>query len=249
MSAHACGQDTEPLRHRGRQRNPLWLSVPLCLCVLLLSLFNPAQAYEVRDDAGRTTRFEAAPQRIVSLLPSLTETVCELGACARLVGVDRYSNWPEAVRKLPQVGGGLDPNIEAVVALRPDVVLVATSTRAADRLRALGLTVVALEPKTGADGRRVVHKLGQLLGAPDAGRVLRAIDAGVAAARSRCWLACAASGSTEVSPAPHAAGQSSFMGELLAQLGLRNIVGPNSGRFPSSTPRPWCARPRPHHGG
>jgi iron complex transport system substrate-binding protein len=237
MSAHACGQDTEPLRHRGRKRKPLWLSEPLCLCVLLLSLFNPAQAYEVRDDAGRTTRFDAAPQRIVSLLPSLTETVCELGACARLVGVDRYSNWPTSVRALPEVGGGLDPNIEAVVALRPDVVLVATSTRAADRLRALGLKVVALEPKTGADVRRVVHKLGQLLGAPDAERVLRAIDAGVAAAAQS--VPAGARGQRvyfEVSPAPHAAGQSSFMGELLAQLGLRNIVGPEFGPFPKLNP-------------
>ena len=47
----------------------------------------------------------APPQRIVSLLPSITESVCALGACARLVGVDRYSNWPDAVKALPQLGG------------------------------------------------------------------------------------------------------------------------------------------------
>ncbi|MCV5334508.1 ABC transporter substrate-binding protein, partial [Escherichia coli] len=82
-------------------------------------------------------------------LPSLTESVCELEQCHRLVGVDRYSNWPEAViAKLPKVGGGLDPSIEAVVALKPDVVLMSVSSRASDRLEALGLTVVQLEPKT-----------------------------------------------------------------------------------------------------
>jgi hypothetical protein len=54
------------------------------------------------------------PQRIVSLLPSLTESLCALGGCERLVGVDRYSNWPAHVKTLPVVGGGLDPNIEAL---------------------------------------------------------------------------------------------------------------------------------------
>ncbi len=237
MNAHASGRITKAPRHGGEKRHSPRFSLPLCLFVLLLGLFASAQAYEIRDDAGRTTRFDTVPQRIVSLLPSLTETVCELGACARLVGVDRYSNWPASVRALPQVGGGLDPNIEAVVALRPDVVLVASSTRAADRLRALGLKVVALEPKTGADVRRVVHKLGQLLGVPDAERLLRAIDAGVAAAAQS--VPAGARGQRvyfEVSPAPHAAGQSSFMGELLAQLDLRNIIGPELGPFPKLNP-------------
>ena len=86
------------------------------------------------------------------------------------------------MQKLPQVGGGLDPNIEAIVALKPDVVLMATSSRAADRLRALGVKVVALEPKTAADVRRVIGKLGQPLVVPDAQRVAREIEAGVAAA-------------------------------------------------------------------
>jgi iron complex transport system substrate-binding protein len=47
---------------------------------------------------------DKAPQRIISLLPSLGEIVCELQACERLVGVDRYSNWPERVKSLPQIG-------------------------------------------------------------------------------------------------------------------------------------------------
>lgn len=209
----------------------------LALCLLAALAAAGAHAYEITDDRGVTLRFDAPPQRIVSLLPSLTETVCELGACARLVGVDRYSNWPAEVQRLPRVGGGIDPNIEAVVALRPDVVLMASSSRAADRLRALGLRVVALEPKTGADVKRVTAKLGQLLALPDAGRLARTIEAGVAAAAQslppnlrgqRVYF--------EVAPGPHAAGPHSFIGEMLRALGLDNVIGPELGPFPRINP-------------
>ena len=112
------------------------LIVLAILLALVLAMATLAQAEPIRvvDDKGRTVTLPQPPQRIVSLLPSLTETVCALGACERLVGVDRYSNWPAQVAQLPVVGGGLDPNIEAIVALRPDVVLMATSSRAQARL-------------------------------------------------------------------------------------------------------------------
>ena len=194
-------------------------------------------AYELRDDTGFVTRFDVPPQRIVSLLPSLTETVCVLNACDRLVGVDRYSNWPQAVTKLPQVGGGLDPSIEAVVALKPDVVLIATSSRAAVRLRALGLKVVQLEPRTHADVRRVVIALGQLLQVDGAEALLRRIDSDTRAAAQS--LPTAARGTRvyfEVSPAPYAAGRSSFIGEAMEALGLVNIIAPELGPFPRINP-------------
>lgn len=198
-----------------------------------------AAPLEVTDDRGQLVRWEQVPQRIVSLLPSLTETVCELGQCHRLVGVDRYSNWPQAVTRLPQLGGGLDPNIEAIVALRPDVVLVSTATRASDRLQALGLKVVALEPKTHADVRRVLGKVAQVLGLPvsDSERVWRHIDAAVSAAAQS--LPGAVRGTRvyfEVNRAPYAAGESSFIGETLQRLGARNIVGAALGPFPKLNP-------------
>ncbi|MGS0759207.1 ABC transporter substrate-binding protein, partial [Roseateles sp. GG27B] len=73
-----------------------------------------------------------------------TETVCALGACERLVGVDRYSNFPASVDKLPKLGGLDDTQVETIVALRPDVVILAPSSRAQDRLASLGLRVVVL---------------------------------------------------------------------------------------------------------
>ena len=91
-----------------------WLAWLLCAAA---AFGGAAHAVDIVDQRGRTVRLDRAPQRIVSLLPSLTESVCELGECHRIVGVDRFSNWPDAIKQLPQLGGGIDPNIEAVVAL------------------------------------------------------------------------------------------------------------------------------------
>ncbi len=196
-----------------------------------------AQALQVTDDRGVTVTLTQTPQRIVSLLPSLTETVCELGQCHRLIGVDRYSNFPAHVKTLPQVGGGIDPNIEAVVALKPDVVLMATSSRGVQRLESLGLKVLAMEPRSTADARRVMDKLGQLLDVPDAQRIWRAIDAGVlAAAQSLPASAKKLRVYYEVSVGGYAAGQTSFIGENMARLGVQNIVTRDLGPYPRINP-------------
>ena len=210
-----------------------WLTLALVLALPLPAV----AALQVTDDRGVTVTLERAPQRVVSLLPSLTETVCELGQCARLVGVDRNSNFPAQVRGLPQLGGGIDPNVEAVVALRPDLVLLARSTRGAERMEALGLKVVALEPRNIADVQRAMDRIGALLEVPDAQRVWRSIDAGVtAAAQSLPPAARKTRVYFEVSRGPYAAGTSSFIGEILQRLGVQNIVTPELGPFPKLNP-------------
>ncbi|MEO6281079.1 helical backbone metal receptor [Roseateles sp.] len=203
------------------------------LTLLLLALALPASAVEIKDDLGHTTVITAPPQRIVSLLPSLTETVCELGACGRLVGVDRYSNFPASVNALPKLGGMEDTNVEVIASLKPDVVLVAASSRVAERLRALGMKVIALEPRSYKDVQRVLSVIGQVLGVPDAQRVWRHIDAGVAAAASS--VPASARGVRvyyEVASGLYAAGTVSFMGETLTKLGAGNIIPPDLGPFP-----------------
>ena len=201
------------------------------------SVVVQAQTIQLTDDRGQAVRLPRPPQRIVSLLPSLTETVCALEQCQRLAGVDRYSNWPASVEKLPKVGGGLDPNIEAIVALRPDVVLMATSSRGAARLESLGVPVVALEPKSHADVQRVLDKIGQVLAVPDAQRVWRTIDAAVqAAAQSVPASARNARVYFEVNRGPYGAGSASFIGETLTRLGARNILPAALGPFPKLNP-------------
>lgn len=207
------------------------------LVLVWLVFLQTAHAYQVTDDRGVQVSFDKPPLRIVSLLPSLTETVCALGECDRLVGVDRYSNDPDRVKKLPQVGGGLDPNIESIVALKPDLVLMATSAQAGERLQALGLKVMALEPKNHADVKQVLEKLGQVLGVGDARRVWQGIETAMqAAAQSLPAHVKTTRVYFEVNRAPYAAGEASFIGETLSWLGVENIVPASMGPFPLINP-------------
>jgi len=178
-------------------------------------------------------------QRIISLLPSLTETVCALGACNRLVGIDRYSNWPESIAKLPRMGGGIDPNIESIVALKPDLVLMAGSARGIERLKSLGLIVLTLEPKNYADVQLALGVVGKALGVPskDSDRVWRDINAQVEEiSKSVPQYAKAQRVYFEVSPVPFGAGENSFIGETLQKLGAKNILPEAMGLFPQVSP-------------
>jgi len=189
------------------------------------------------DDRGMAFPGAQPPDRIVSLLPSLTETVCALGGCAKLVGTDDFSNWPAAVRALPKLGGIDDAQLERIALLKPDLVLVTPGARVIARLEALGIPVLALRSETHADVRRTLLLLALVLGHPGDGeaawaRIERELD--VAAAR----VPAALRGKRvyfEVG-APNAAGTASFIGETLGKLRMGNIVPAELGAFPSLNP-------------
>ena len=192
----------------------------------------------VVDDRGSTVRFAEIPLRIIALLPSLTESVCALGACERLVGTDRYSNWPASVIALPKLGGLDDAQSELIVALRPDVVLVSESMRVSDRLESLGLKVLVLETRNHADVKNTLVLLGQVLGvAAKADEVWSDIERTIRRAADR--VPASLRGRRvyfEVDTTPYAAGASSFIGETLTQIGLGNVVPAELGPFPKLNP-------------
>ena len=214
--------------------------VDRCLQLLMFGLLcSAAHGMTLFDDQQKKVELAKPAQRIVSLLPSLTETVCALGQCAKLVGVDRYSNWPESVKSLPRMGGGIDPNIESIVAQKPDLVLLAGSTRGIERLQSLGITVLSLEPRTHADVKRVVLTIAQALGQTqtESERVWRDIDAGVeTAVQSLSAQARLQRVYFEVSPTPYGASESSFIGETLLRMGVGNILPAALGPFPQINP-------------
>lgn len=208
------------------------------LALALLLAGAPLQAaVQVVDDRGKAVVLPQPPQRIVTLLPSLTETVCALGACDRLVGVDDWSNWPAEVARLPHVGGLDDASIERIVALKPDLVMLSSTARALPRLEGLGVRVMGLELKTLADVRRALDKVGQVLQVPGAAAVWTRLNAEVdAAART---LPAHLRGTTvyfEVSNGGWAASESSHIGEVLARVGGANIVPGHLGTVPKLNP-------------
>ncbi|HET7463346.1 MAG TPA: cobalamin-binding protein [Longimicrobium sp.] len=118
----------------------------------------------VVDDAGRTVTLPHPARRIVALVPAVTETVIALGAAERLVGRTDYDKGA-AVERLPSVGGGLDPSIEKLVSLHPDVVLgweTSGRTELRDRLTALGIPVFSVKTEDTTDVFRSLRNLGRL---------------------------------------------------------------------------------------
>lgn len=183
--------------------------------------------------------------RIVTLSPSLTESVCALGRCAQLVGTDRYSSWPTSVLALPKVGGLEDAQIERIVTLRPDLVVLGPRSRAGERLQSLGVPVLTFDARTHADLKRMLLKLGDALGEPTrATELLARIESELDTAAGR--MPAALRGRTvyvEVGPAPTAASDKSFIGETVARLGLVNVVSGELGLFPKINPELLLRRP------
>lgn len=127
---------------------------------------EPAERVEVVDDAGRVVTARVPVRRIVSLVPSVTETVVALGAAERLVARTRFDEAPE-IAHLPDIGGGLDPSIERIVELRPELVFawnVRDDRTIGPRLRESGIPVYAAEIQDTTGVFRTITMVGALLG-------------------------------------------------------------------------------------
>jgi iron complex transport system substrate-binding protein len=206
---------------------------------------SQAATISLRGDDGVLLTLDKPATRVVTLLPSLAEVVCDLGACQRLVGVDRYTNWPPQTAAVPVVGGGLDPQLEAIFRVKPDLIVMAPSSRVIARLRDLGLPVLALEPKRMADLKRTYSVIGQALGIATADQQFQALQnglKGVRAAVVKEWLGKRVY--VEVSDELYAAAPDSFVGETLTALGFENAIENGFGPFPKVNPE-WVLRAQP----
>jgi iron complex transport system substrate-binding protein len=138
------------------------------LAVFFLAwILNANAQVAVRDDYGNEVRLAKAASRIVSLAPHLTELLYAAGGGARLVGAVEFSDFPPEAAALPRVGSDARIDIEAVLALRPDLVVAwpnAGSLRTVERLGELGLPVFRSEPRELDDVARTLQRLGRLAG-------------------------------------------------------------------------------------
>ena len=210
-----------------------WLAAAL----LLLSACHHAPKRGTRtitDGLGRSVTV-AHVQRVISLAPSSTEIVYALGAGDRVVGVDRYSDWPEAARKVAQVGTDMEPSLERMVALHPDLVLVATTAnaqRGVDNMAGVGLSVYVSRTDSLEQIFADIEGIGRALERTDAATALvAALRARVARVPVRTPpIPCA----IVVWPAPLVvAGRGNHVDDLLRVAGCRNVVDDASQPFPT----------------
>jgi iron complex transport system substrate-binding protein len=146
-----------------------WLSA----CLLLGYCLTSQAAVSLVDATGTPVTLASPAQRIISLAPHITELLYAAGAGARLVGATDYSDYPAAARDLPRIGSYANIDLEAVLALRPDLVVAWKSGNSAaqwERLRALGVVVYVSEPQRLAAIPTDIEHLGALAGTQGAAR-------------------------------------------------------------------------------
>ena len=153
-----------------RETRTVVLSLSLCLCVSVVSGFLPGTAnaeVSVKDDIGNTVTLTQPARRIISLAPHMTETLFAAGAGAQIVGTVDYSDYPEAAKKIPRVGGYSRFDLEAVAALKPDLIVGWQSGNAAahlEKLKGLGYPMYVSQPNRIEDVASEIERLGVLAG-------------------------------------------------------------------------------------
>ncbi len=190
----------------------------------------PPAARSVLDATGATVSLPTEPARVVSLVPAVTESVFDLGADALLVGVTEYCLFPEGARSKERIGGLLNPSVERIVALRPDLVLASMENNRAqdvEALRRLGIPVYVFGYDETADAiRENCRTLGRVLGIEDRaesaiaafdGRraALRRLATGGARRRVFCQLG--------IEPLV-SIGRASYLNDLVSDAGGENVT-------------------------
>ena len=160
--------DWTPTIPEQRRQRGLVVFAPILALTVGLALAGSASAdIAVKDDAGQEIHLKAPARRIVALAPHIAESLYAVGAGDRLVGTVDYSDYPPEAKKVPRVGGYSRIDLEAVAALKPDLVLAWESGNAAtqvDKLKALGLTVYVSQPNKIENVADQLERLGQLAG-------------------------------------------------------------------------------------
>jgi ABC-type Fe3+-hydroxamate transport system substrate-binding protein len=189
-----------------------------------------ANAPLVVDDFGDTLRLARPAVRVVSLNPVISEAIFAIGAGHRLVGRTRWDDAPPAVRAVADVGDGLRPNAESVLAVRPDLVILyaaEANRQAAAAFRRAGVPTLTLRTDRVDDLRRALYALGVALGDTASARAVS--DSVYASLKAVAEL-------SQIAPAPSVfwfawdspvitIGSGSYLSELVAFIGARNVFG------------------------
>jgi len=209
------------------------ISLALVILAACRSSPVPAGPISIIDDAGDTVRLAVPARRVVSLIPATTELLFAIGADSQVIGRTSYCDYPDEAKAVPNLGDGIKPNIEAVIASRPSLVLLYNSGQNAGvsgRLRELGVPSVRLNTDALSSVPRVAQMLGKLTGHQRAADSLAAVfDTALASAtqpqRTRrpkvlllVW-----------EQPPMTIGRGSFLNELVERAGAENLFADVAG--------------------
>ncbi|MBD0326971.1 MAG: cobalamin-binding protein [Pyrinomonadaceae bacterium] len=226
------------------------LCVALFVCALVFALacssprersaggnITTTETREVTDEAGRHVRVQLRPQRIITLAPNLTEIVYAIGAGNRLVGNTEYCNYPPEAKQVAKVGDTLQPSIERIIALRPQLILVSTASQLESFTRQLdeqGIAVYVTDPRSLEDVFRSIRRLGELLGETErAEKLLTDLRARATAVEEAVKISKPVKVFYQVSAAPlYTIGRDAFLTDLIRRAGGESVTANVPGAFP-----------------
>lgn len=167
----------KPLAKSAPLRAIRFFAVCTAACLWLCPVTVAAQVFT--DDLGREIRLAAPPERVVSLVPAITELLFALDAGETVVAVTSHDTWPPAAARLPVVGGFLSPSPERVWAMNPDVVFLSPlHQKIFDRFEGMAAQVICLEAESLSGSYRVIERLGEIFQkGPEAQRLISDITA------------------------------------------------------------------------
>ncbi|HZH35088.1 MAG TPA: cobalamin-binding protein [Pyrinomonadaceae bacterium] len=213
----------------------LVLSIILLLTTACLNSSAPTQtapataAREVTDDLGRRVKVPEKIERFVSLAPNLTENVFAVGAGERLVGVTTYCNFPAEAQKISKVGDTINPNLETILALKPQLVLVSTASQIESFTRQMeerGIAVFVLNPKDFEGVLQNLRLLGDLLGTQsNAEKLVSDLQARVSLVENKISGEKPVRVFVQISREPlYTIGRASFLTDLIKRAGGESIT-------------------------
>jgi iron complex transport system substrate-binding protein len=219
------------------------------VCVLLLAVScssqretgagknRAAETREVTDEAGRRVRVPARPERIITLAPNLTEIVYGVGAGSRLVGNTTYCDYPPEAKQIEKIGDTLQPNIERIIALRPQLVLISTASQLEAFTRQLneqGIAVYVTDPRSLEDVFRSIETLGELLGEAERGeKLVNELRARASAVEEAVKSSKPVKVFYQVSASPlYTIGREAFLTDLIRRAGGQSVTADVPGAFP-----------------
>jgi iron complex transport system substrate-binding protein len=219
------------MKHSGRYFFAV-VSIALLLCLV----GSEAVAQERPESAGRAP----IPKRIVSLAPSVTETLFALGLGDRLVGVTTFCDYPPEAQRIPKIGDFINPNVEAILAKRPDLVIGVSGATDPDKAREmerLGLKVTLLSVSSLKEILRSIRLIAGVVGRQAAGeRLVSSLQAQISRVQKMVGGAPRRSVLIVVGLQPLiAVGKKNFIDELITLAGGENITG--------SVSQPWLNLP------